>query len=99
MTQHYQQVNPIMHFNKYLCFSWTLTSLIFTSLVSNGLAVEPDADQWPEFRNGGSSITVGQLPSVWNPESIAWQRELTGYGQSSPVIYRGRVFVTSVAGL
>jgi hypothetical protein len=35
------------------------------------------------------------MPLAWSPESgIAWQKELPGYGQSSPVIFNGRVFVT-----
>jgi outer membrane protein assembly factor BamB len=39
------------------------------------------------------------MPLAWSPESgIAWQKELPGYGQSSPVIFNGRVFVTSVVG-
>jgi outer membrane protein assembly factor BamB len=54
---------------------------------------------WTEFRNGGSSISSGPLPLTWSPENgIAWQKELPGYGQSSPVIFNGRVFVTSVVG-
>lgn len=54
---------------------------------------------WTEFRNGGSSISSGLLPLTWSPENgIAWQKELPGYGQSSPVIFNGRVFVTSVVG-
>lgn len=54
---------------------------------------------WTEFRNGGSSHSSGTMPVAWSPESgIAWQKELAGYGQSSPVIFDGRVFVTSVVG-
>lgn len=54
---------------------------------------------WTEFRNGGSSVSSGSMPLTWSPESgIAWQKELNGYGQSCPVIFNGRVFVTSVIG-
>jgi outer membrane protein assembly factor BamB len=54
---------------------------------------------WTEFRNGGSSISSGPMPLTWSPENgIAWQKELPGYGQSSPVIFNGRVFVTAVVG-
>ena len=54
---------------------------------------------WTEFRNGGSSISSGSMPLTWSPENgIAWQKELSGYGQSSPVIFNGHVFVTSVVG-
>jgi outer membrane protein assembly factor BamB len=54
---------------------------------------------WTEFRNGGSSISSGPMPLTWSSENgIAWQKELSGYGQSSPVIFNGHVFVTSVVG-
>lgn len=52
---------------------------------------------WTSFRNGGASST-GKLPVQWSPESIAWQLELTGYGQSTPVIHDQHVFVASVVG-
>lgn len=54
---------------------------------------------WTEFRNGGSSRALGPMPVSWSPTSgIAWQKELSGYGQSSPVIFNGRIFITSVIG-
>ncbi|MGV3723167.1 MAG: PQQ-binding-like beta-propeller repeat protein [Actinomycetota bacterium] len=55
---------------------------------------------WPGFRGDGNSRTSAQnLPLRWSDtENVAWQMELPGYGQSSPVIWNDRVFVTSVAG-
>ena len=54
---------------------------------------------WTEFRNGGSSYSPGLMPLEWSPEKgIAWQKELPGYGQSSPIIFGGRIYVTSVVG-
>lgn len=62
-------------------------------------AGEPSASSWTEFRNGGSSHSAAQLPVTWSAENgIAWQKELPGYGQSSPVIFNGRVYVTAVVG-
>ncbi len=61
---------------------------------------EAQSSQWPGFRGGGDSRSraVG-LPLKWSDtENLAWQVELPGYGQSSPVIWNGRVFVTTVAG-
>ncbi|UUO04714.1 PQQ-binding-like beta-propeller repeat protein [Blastopirellula sp. J2-11] len=56
-------------------------------------------DSWPQFRAGGSSYVGGPLPLTWSPQTgIAWQRELEGYGQSTPIIHNQRVFVTSTAG-
>ncbi|GIW93953.1 MAG: hypothetical protein KatS3mg110_1994 [Pirellulaceae bacterium] len=55
---------------------------------------------WVSFRNGGTSTVMGQnLPLKWSPsEGIAWQVELPGYGQSSPVTWGNRLYVTSVEG-
>lgn len=52
---------------------------------------------WTSFRNGGSSGTEA-LPVQWSPDSIDWQTELEGYGQSTPVIQGQQVFVASVVG-
>lgn len=61
-------------------------------------AAEPASNRWSEFRNGGRSTINASLPSTWSPESLAWQRELLGYGQSTPIVHNGLVFVTSVNG-
>lgn len=54
---------------------------------------------WSAFRNGGASTVAGPLPQQWSPsEGIAWQVETDGYGQSAPIIFDGRVYVTSVIG-
>lgn len=61
-------------------------------------AIEPNSNHWSEFRNGGASSAHGELPARWSSEKVAWQHELIGYGQSTPVIYNGLVFVTCVEG-
>jgi outer membrane protein assembly factor BamB len=55
---------------------------------------------WPGFRGTGDSISdAKQLPLKWSAtENIAWNVELPGYGQSSPVVWKNKVFVTSVEG-
>lgn len=59
-----------------------------------------DTNSWPGFRGTGDSIaTVPTLPLKWDDQqNIAWSRELPGYGQSSPVVWEGRAFVTTVIG-
>ncbi len=54
---------------------------------------------WPSFRNGGSSHVVSGLPLTWSAtQGVSWERELIGYGQSTPVIYDGRVYLSAVEG-
>ncbi len=58
------------------------------------------ADIWPAFRGSGDSISEAHdLPLAWaNDSGVAWTVPLTGTGQSSPIIWHGRVFATSVDG-
>jgi outer membrane protein assembly factor BamB len=55
---------------------------------------------WPGFRGDGDSHTnARRLPLTWSEtKNIAWQIDLPAYGQSSPVVWRERVFLTSVQG-
>ena len=57
-------------------------------------------DQWPAFRGDGTSISsAAQLPTTWSDDlNIAWTVEIPGYGQSSPVVWGDRVFVSSTQG-
>lgn len=56
---------------------------------------------WPSFQNGGNtSIDAKNLPTKWSPETgIAWNIDLIGYGQSAPVIWKDRIFVSSIEGV
>ena len=60
----------------------------------------PAQQDWPRFLNGG--VLQNQkwdLPTEWSPENgIEWTADLPGYGQSSPIIYKNTVYVTSVIG-
>lgn len=52
---------------------------------------------WPRFRGGDGAGEGGgaELPETWGVESAKWSVELAGEGHSSPVIWGGKVFVTS----
>jgi len=58
------------------------------------------AEAWPGFRGKGDShASASGLPLQWSDdEGVAWRKKLEGYGQSSPVVWGDRVFVTSVQG-
>jgi outer membrane protein assembly factor BamB len=57
-------------------------------------------DCWPAFRGYGDSLSAAQsLPLHWSQDNgVAWSVDLPGYGQSSPVVWQDRVFVTSMEG-
>ena len=58
------------------------------------------APSWPGFLGqGASAVDPATVPSVWSPtENIAWKTKLPGKGQSSPVIWDDKIFVTAIEG-
>lgn len=73
----------------------TLVSVLV--LFGGGFATATD---WTRFQGPSGSLPEAKgLPQTWSEkENIAWTAELPGYGQSSPVTWNGRVFVTSISG-
>jgi outer membrane protein assembly factor BamB len=58
-----------------------------------------NTNSWPGFRGSNQSHAGAPLPLHWSAESgVAWETALRGTGQSSPVIWNDRLFVTSVDG-
>lgn len=57
-------------------------------------------ENWAAFRGDGTSLTsASNLPVAWDDgTNIAWTADVPGYGQSSPVIWGDRVFVTTMQG-
>jgi len=57
-------------------------------------------ENWAAFHNGGNtSISAANFPLRWSPEGgLGWAASLPGYGQSAPVVWRDRVYVTAVEG-
>lgn len=56
------------------------------------------ADDWPMFRGPqGTGVSAEtEFPVEWGPEkNVRWTTELTGTGNSSPIVSAGRVFVTT----
>ncbi len=61
------------------------------------LGANPDAE-WTDFRGPtgqGHSAAVG-LPVTWSAtQNVAWKQEIPGSGWSSPVVSKGRVYLTA----
>src|SRR5262245_33381074 len=61
------------------------------------LAVSAVAGDWPAFRGpfGNGVAQEAKAPLQWGPgKNIRWKASLPGPGNSSPIVSRGRVFVT-----
>jgi outer membrane protein assembly factor BamB len=56
-------------------------------------------ENWPQFRGPGARGVSEEtnLPTAWSPtENVSWKRDLPGRGWSSPLVWRDRVFLTTV---
>lgn len=56
------------------------------------------AANWPQWRgvDGQGISDEKNLPSQWSPTAnIAWKTALPGYGQSQPIVWNSRVFMTA----
>lgn len=74
-------------------------SLLLSVLLSAHTAF---ADDWPRFRGPDGAATSSEtgLPVKWsaNASNVEWKTALPGFGASSPIHVRGRVFVTAYSG-
>lgn len=59
-----------------------------------------DTPAWPGFLGANATkVDPTSIPTEWSPEkNIAWSQSIKGHGQSSPVIFGDRVFVTACDG-
>lgn len=84
-------------------FCRQVAATLLPVFVSAGIvpAAEPWATAgWTSFQNGGSVELAGAaLPRQWSTQSgVAWEAELPGLGQSTPLVADDRLFATSVSG-
>lgn len=77
--------------------AWRKPEVVPTVEVADGAVAGVN---WPSFLGrGGTMPDPKRVPTQWSPEkNIAWKTKLTGAGQSSPVVWGDRVFVTSIEG-
>jgi outer membrane protein assembly factor BamB len=57
-------------------------------------------DSWPGWRGPmGSGVASGSPPIEWSEqENVRWKTPVPGRGLSSPIVWEGRVFVTTAIG-
>ncbi len=72
-----------------------LTLLVLTSLVFTQSHVTA-ADNWPRWRGAEGQGHSGEtnLPTAWDDSNVVWRSKLPGSGQSSPVIWGNKIFLT-----
>lgn len=74
----------------HICFS-----LLLFGLAANNPSF---ANDWPQFRGPtGDGISLAtNVPIQWNAtENVAWKQAIPGVGWSSPVLSRGRLYLTT----
>ena len=71
--------------------------LIFVGLL--GLLSLHAEENWPQFRGptGRGHSTAKDIPMKWSADSVVWKTKLKGQGQSSPVNWGDRLFLTSAS--
>jgi outer membrane protein assembly factor BamB len=75
-----------------------------TALLLAALLAAQEADDWPSFRGPRASgvAPAGAAPATWDvpgSKNVLWKTPLPGLSHSSPIVWRGRVFVaTAISG-
>ncbi|HUX00696.1 MAG TPA: PQQ-binding-like beta-propeller repeat protein [Phycisphaerae bacterium] len=74
--------------------------LVLFGALGAGQVLEQTAEgfnRWPGWRGDGSGISKARdLPTYWDAkQGIAWKTAIPGQGNSSPIIWDGKVFLTS----
>jgi outer membrane protein assembly factor BamB len=73
--------------------------LVLAAVVTAGaVSSATGPTDWPQFRGAGAAgvADASTLPVEWSAtKNVAWMAEIDGRGWSSPIVWGGRVFVTS----
>ena len=74
-------------------------AIVSACCASGAAGAQPgNVADWPEFRGptGQGHATATNLPLEWSPtKNVVWKQAVPGRGWSSPVVSRGRIFLTT----
>ncbi len=73
--------------------------LLAVALVLSGPPRARADDNWAQFRGGdkGGVVEAKTIPERWSAtQNVVWKTDIPGRGWSSPVVWKDRVFVTTV---
>ena len=72
---------------------------ILTVLTLSACTLSAVAENWYQFRGptGRGHTGVKDVPVSWDENSVVWKAELKGSGQSSPVTWEDKIFLTGAS--
>ena len=82
----------MLRFLRWMPPAGMVLAMLLISPVAN--AAETNWPQWRGPLGNGHSAESG-LPTEWDAASVVWKSPLKGRGQSSPVIWGERIFLTT----
>jgi len=73
-----------------------LWQLLFSALLLSTATVQAESN-WPGWRGPGQTghSQDTELPVQWTSANLVWKTQLVGSGQSSPIVWGNRIFLTS----
>lgn len=71
-----------------------LLTIVAVGLFATTLPAEENWPRWRGPNQDGHAHEKG-LPTEWSADDVAWKAPLQGWGQSSPVIWENRIFLTT----
>jgi len=79
----------------------TVLKRLFVSVLI--ISISPLFADWPQFRGpGASGVSAGkETPTTWNvetKENVAWMTPIPGMAHSSPIVWKDRIYLTTVIG-
>ncbi len=83
---------------RFITFALCLVTVILTSCQSITSTRKSNAENWPRFRgpNGQGHSTETSPPLNWSATTnIAWKAVIPGEGWSSPIVWDGKIFLTT----
>src|SRR5262245_45076064 len=69
-------------------------SVILIALSTSLLGAESNWPRWRGPQQDGHTVDTG-LPTKWSASNVVWKTPLPGIGQSSPIIWGDRIFLTA----
>lgn len=92
-----QSIESKMNSRQLLLRKACLLNLILCVVSTLAVARAEDISDWPSWRGAkaSGSIETGSYPTKFEPSTVKWQAELPGKGCSTPIVSKGRIYVTA----